>query len=107
MFYGGEKMQKIEGIVMTDGLNRKDHFIPFKSMMSAYEEAWEKGGPTNINHDSTKFAGWTYLSRIYMEPGKAYLTNEAYLPENDEEHKQLMEKNIRYLECSTALSYYH
>lgn len=91
-------MQKMKGIAMTDGLNRKDHFIPFESMMKAYEEAWERGGPTNLNHDSTKFAGWTYLSGIYLEPGKAYLTNEVYIPENDEEHKQLVEKNIRYLE---------
>lgn len=41
-------MQKIKGIAMTDGLNRKDHFIPFESMMKAYEEAWERGGPTNL-----------------------------------------------------------
>ena len=91
-------MLKTRGIVMTDGLNRKNHFIPFETMVNAYDEAWEKGGPTNINHDSTKFAGWTYLSGIYMEPGKAYLTHEVHVPENDYEYRNLLEKNTKYLE---------
>ena len=90
-------MLKTRGIVMTDGLNRKNHFIPFETMINAYDKSWEKGGPTSINHDSTKFAGWTYLSGIYMEPGKAYLTNEVHVPENDYEYKNLLEKNIKYL----------
>ena len=82
---------------MTDGLNRKNHFIPLNAIINAYEETWKHGTPSNLNHDSTKFVGWTFVNGIYMEPGKAYVTNEMRIPENDTEHETLIRRNMEYL----------
>lgn len=82
---------------MSDGLNRKNHFFPLETIIKAYEEAWKYGTPSNLNHDSTKFIGWNYITGIYIEPGKAYVTNEMRIPETDEEHDAFMKKNIDYL----------
>lgn len=86
-----------KGIAMTDGLNRKNHFIPLKAILSAYEQTWKYGTPSNLNHDSTKLVGWTFVNGVYMEPGKAYVTNEMRIPENKSEHENLVCKNIEYL----------
>ena len=90
-------MLTTRGIAMSDGLNRKNHYFPLSSIINAYEDAWKYGTPSNLNHDSTKFIGWNYITGIYMEPGKAYVTNEMRIPETDEEHDALMKKNINYL----------
>lgn len=90
-------MLTTRGIAMSDGLNRKNHYFSLSSIINAYEDAWKHGTPSNLNHDSTKFIGWNYITGIYMEPGKAYVTNEMRIPETDEEHDALMKKNNAYL----------
>lgn len=85
------------GIAMTDGLNRKNHYISLNAILNAYENAWKYGTPSNLNHDSTKFVGWTFVNGIYMEPGKAYVINEMQIPENSTEHKNLIRRNMDYL----------
>jgi len=90
-------MLKARGIAMSDGLNRKNHYFSLNSIINAYEDVWEKGTPSNLNHDRTKFIGWNYITGIFMEPGKAYVTNEMIIPETDEEHDTLMKKNMAYL----------
>lgn len=82
---------------MSDGLNRRNHYFPLSSIINAYDDAWKYGTPSNLNHDSTKFIGWNYITGIYMEPGKAYVTNEMRIPETDEEYNALMKENINYL----------
>lgn len=91
-------MLKSRGIAMSDGLNRKNHFIPLSSIIEAYKQSWRRGTPTNLNHDATKFIGWTFPTGIYIEPGKAYLTNTLYMPEDQDEHDKLLTRNIHYLE---------
>ena len=90
-------MLKTRGIAMTDGLNRKNHFFELNGILNAYEQSWRIGTPTNLNHDSTKLVGWTYPTGIYLEPGKAYLTNKAEISETKEEHDFLIKKNMTYL----------
>ncbi len=90
-------MLKTRGIAMTDGLNRKNHFFELNGILNAYEQSWRIGTPTNLNHDSTKLVGWTYPTGIYLEPGKAYLTNKAEISETKEEHDFLVKKNMTYL----------
>lgn len=89
-------MRIARGIAMTDGLNRKNHYIPLEAILNAYNETWKHGTPSNLNHDSTKFVGWTFVNGIYMEPGKAYVTNEMHIPENDSEYENLIRKNMDY-----------
>ena len=90
-------MLKTRGIAMSDGVNRKNHCFPISTILNAYENSWNQGTPSNLNHDSTKFIGWNYVTGIYMEPGKAYVTNEMHIPESKTEHKKMFEKNLRYL----------
>lgn len=82
-------MKRFTGIAITDGLNRENQFLPTGALLNAYQESWQDGTPTNIGHDSTKFLGWNILSGMYFEPEKSYVTNKLYVPENDEDKKQL------------------
>lgn len=89
-------MKTYTGVAITDGLNRKNHFLPTESLINAYEDAWRFGVPTNVGHDSTKFIGWTQLSGMYFEPGKSYVTNRLLLPETDEDKKLLQTYSAAY-----------
>lgn len=90
-------MQIMSGIAMTDGMNRKNHIFPLSTILNSYEQIWQYGTPSTLNHDSTRFAGWNFLSGIYMEPGKAYVTNRIYIPEKQHEYDQLQKRNHDYL----------
>ena len=78
-----------QGIAITDGLNRKNHFLPFSTVSNSYHDTWDKLMPINVGHDRSKPIGFTKLSGIYMEPGKAYVTNEAGISENKEETEHI------------------
>ena len=89
-------MKTFTGVAISDGLNRKNHFLPTESLLNAYVDAWRYGVPTNAGHDSTKFIGWTQLSGMYFEPGKAYVTNRMFMPETDDEKKLFQTYSIAY-----------
>ena len=84
-------MKRYQGVAITDGKNRKNHIIPLSTIINSYGDTWSTCIPMNLGHDRTKPIGYTVLSGIYMEPGKAYLTNESAFIENDEEYEQLIE----------------
>ena len=86
-------MEKYQGVAMTDGINRKNHIFPLSAIIKAYHASWHTALPVNLGHDRTKPIGYTMLTGIYMEPGKAYVTNESAIMETKEEHK-LMRKMI-------------
>ncbi len=90
-------MKIAKGLAMSDGLNRKNHFFSLKSILNAYEGSWQQGVPSNLNHDRTKLVGWHYVTGIYLEPGKAYVTNAMYIPENESEYLTLQKRNNEYL----------
>lgn len=83
-------MEVRQGVSLTDGKNRMDHIIPLSTILSAYHENWNRIIPMNVGHDRTKPIGFTKLSGIYMEPGKAYLTNELAIVDSGEERKELL-----------------
>lgn len=85
-----------QGVAMTDGLNRKNHFYPFSTVMNSYHEAWNNPMPMNLGHDRSKPIGYTKLTGIYLEPGKAYVTNEACAAETKEEMEQICQFNRIY-----------
>ena len=33
-------MEVYQGVAMTDGLNRKNHFIPLSTILKAYRDTW-------------------------------------------------------------------
>lgn len=82
-------MKVCQGVAMTDGLNRKKHFISLSTILKAYRDTWERPIPINIGHDRTKPIGYTKMTGVYMEPGKAYVTNEGAIMETREEHEML------------------
>ena len=82
-------MEKYQGVAITDGINRKNHMLPLSTIIKAYRDSWDTVLPMNLGHDRTKPIGYTMLTGVYMEPGKAYLTNESAIAETDEEHEIL------------------
>ena len=78
-----------DGVAITDGKNRKNHIMPLSTLIKAYHDCWNKYIPVHIAHDRTRPIGLTRLSGIYMEPGKAYVTNESSFIETDEERLSL------------------
>ena len=82
-------MEAYQGVAITDGINRKNHMIPLKTIINSYRDSWNTVIPVNLGHDRTKPIGYTMLTGIYMEPGKAYLTNETAIMDTQEEHQQL------------------
>ena len=91
-------MKSLCGIAMSDGINRKNHMFPFSTLHNSYAKSWKKGIPSNLSHDSTKPIGWTYFTGIYIEAGKAYLTNSTMLAETEEDWKilkDLLEKQTQ------------
>lgn len=86
-------MEKYQGVAMTDGINRKTHIFPLSAIIKAYHASWHTALPMNLGHDRTKPVGYTMLTGIYMEPGKAYVTNESAIMETKEEY-EIMQKMI-------------
>ena len=82
-------MEIYQGVAITDGLNRKNHFLPLSAILKAYRDSWNRPIPMNLGHDRTKPIGYTKLTGVYMEPGKAYVTNEGAIMETGEEHEAL------------------
>ena len=74
-----------QGVVMTDGINRKEHNFPFDTVVNSYHTSWNQPVPVNLGHDRTKPIGYTMLNGIYIEPQKAYVTNSAFAAETKEE----------------------
>ena len=94
-------MRRYRGIALTDGVNRKDHYLPLKTILNAYGREWVDGVPSNLSHDATRPIGWAYIDGVYLEPGKAYATNEIYIPENEEEQKL-----VSYKEQTQLIAHY-
>lgn len=82
-------METYQGVAITDGVNRKNHIMPLSTIIKAYRDSWNTTIPMNLGHDRTKPIGFTMLTGVYMEPGKAYVTNESAIMETKEEHEKL------------------
>lgn len=89
-------MEKYQGVAITDGVNRKNHILPLNSIIKAYRDTWNTVIPMNLGHDRTKPIGYTMLTGVYMEPGKAYVTNESAIMETDEEYEKMREIIMAY-----------
>lgn len=83
-------MLKTYGVAITDGKNRKNHIIPLKTLINTYHDSWNRIIPVHIGHDRTKPVGYSKMSGIYMEPGKAYGTIESDITETEQEKEQLL-----------------
>ena len=82
-------MKKYQGVAITDGKNRKDHILPLRTLLKGYHDSRNTLIPINLGHDRTKPIGYTLLTGLYMEPGKAYITNTSEIMETKEEYEKL------------------
>lgn len=82
-------MEIYQGVAITDGVNRKNQMMPLSTIIKAYHESWNTAIPMNLGHDRTKPIGYTVLTGIYMEPGKAYLTNESKITTTKKENEKM------------------
>ena len=89
-------MEKYQGVAITDGVNRKNHILPLNAIIKAYRDTWNTVIPMNLGYDRTKPIGYTMLTGVYMEPGKAYVTNESAIMETDEEYEKMREMIMAY-----------
>lgn len=89
-------MKKAYGVAITDGKNRKNHIIPLRTLLNAYHDSWNRVIPMHIGHDRTKPIGYSKMTGIYMEPGKAYCTNESAIVETKEENERLLKFTSNY-----------
>lgn len=88
-------MMTLKGVVMTDGINRKNHRIPVETMINAYKKSSDIPMMMNAGHDRTKPIGYTLLDGIYFEPGKAYLTNRSYIAESADDYDLLRKISLK------------
>lgn len=89
-------MATYQGVAITDGENRKNQIVPLSTIINAYRDSWNTVIPMNLGHDRTKPIGYSKLTGVYMEPGKAYLTNESAIIETNEEYEKLYEMIKNY-----------
>lgn len=82
-------MQVYQGVAITDGVNRKNQILPLETLINAYRDVWSTVIPVNMGHDRTKPIGYTKMTGIYLEPGKAYVTNEVAFMETNEEFEEM------------------
>jgi len=90
-------MKTFNGVACTDEVNLYDQIFSLTAMVNAYEKQWIEAIPSFANHNHTKSIGYTRLTGIYIEPGKAYLTNAMTIGENEEEEKHIRNYNYGYL----------
>lgn len=83
-------MKVFQGVTLTDGVNRNNDNIPLSTILDLYKRKWNKAIPMNIGHDSTRPIGYSTLTGLYLEPGKAYLTNNCVISESQEELNQVL-----------------
>ncbi len=83
-------MKIYQGVTLSDGINRNNDNIPLNTILELYKTEWNSAIPMNIGHDSTRPIGYSKLTGVYLEPGKAYLTNNCAISESPEEFNQIL-----------------
>jgi len=90
-------MLEFSGVGLTDEINLYGHKFSIEGMYSSYEDIWEEGIPSFLNHDHRKHLGWTKLSGLYLEPHKAYLMNSIMIGESEAERSKLQKLSYQQL----------
>lgn len=81
----GVFMHKLTGTCLTDQIGLDFSMFTVGSIVeSAYHQS-EYGIPQTINHDFTRFAGWTSANSLFIEPGITRGLCVTEYPSSDEE----------------------
>ena len=90
-------MLEFSGVGLTDEINLYGEKFSIEGMYSSYEDIWEEGVPSFLNHDHRKHLGWAKLSGLYLEPHKAYLMNSIMIGESEAECSKLQKMSYQQL----------
>lgn len=82
-------MTTFNGIAVTDEINRYNQKFTLNAMYQSYTQQWSELLPCGINHNSEKDIGISKLTGIYIEPGKAYMTNSVSFADSKEEGEKI------------------
>lgn len=89
-------MTTFNGIAVTDEINRYNQKFTLNAMYQSYTQQWSELLPCGINHNSEKDIGISKLTGIYIEPGKAYMTNSVSFADSKEEGEKILQHNYEY-----------
>ena len=89
-------MTTFNGIAVTDEINRYNQKFTLNAMYQSYNQQWSELLPCGINHNSEKDIGISKLTGIYIEPGKAYMTNSVSFADSKAEGEKILQHNYEY-----------
>lgn len=90
-------MMKLSGIYLTDQVAKDGSQFSLESLEDIVWKGHREGRPTHIAHDMNRFCGWTKTKGLYMSHEMSYVLGETYIPETEDEIKQLMQYRDIYL----------
>lgn len=89
-------MLRLQGIYCTDGIARDNSRFAVSALEDMIWMCSDGGRPTNISHDYHKFAGWSLVNGLYMSHELSYVMGSTYIPENDDELKNMQKMKQAY-----------
>ena len=91
-----KKMLTLQGIYCTDGIARDKSRFAVSALEDMIWMCSDGGRPTNISHDYHKFAGWSHVNGLYISHELSYVMGNTYIPESDEEMKNMQKLRQAY-----------
>ncbi|MBR3242722.1 MAG: hypothetical protein IKF90_08510 [Parasporobacterium sp.] len=82
-------MLAVHGIACDDTINKYNERIPLSTMIDMYKKQWSDRFPFSVNHDHTKTIGYSRIDGVYFDPSRAVVVTSSFIPENEEELKQM------------------
>ena len=90
-------MLKLRGICVTNEINRYNHKFTEKALIENYNEHWMQPFPSFANHNHTKAVGYTLYSGLYIEPQYMCMLNSMFVPETEQDEKNIKDFFYDYL----------
>lgn len=82
---------------MTNEINRYNHKFTEKAIIENYNEHWMQPFPSFANHNHTKAVGYTLYSGLYFEPQYMCMLNSMFVPETEQDEKNVKKFCYDYL----------
>lgn len=89
-------MLRLQGIYCTDGIARDNSQFAVSALDDMIWMCSDGGRPTNISHDHHKFVGWSLVNGLYMSHECSYVMGSTYIPESNEELKNMQKLQQAY-----------
>lgn len=90
-------MKELTGIFLTDGRARTGDRFTIPALEDMLWLSYRKGNPTNVSHDIHRPIGWSRVSSLYVSHEMAYVLGKMYIPETEQEHKEVMRARANFL----------